>query len=424
MGVRRPLRPLDRSRFSAAGDNTVPPIPATMHPRTLLAALVVLAGCDLVPGPTIPDPIETKPPPAPPAEPAPPAKPAPAAESLTGLGNPFADVYSSRFVPSKANIKDLAIVDGRIYLGHGSTNSHTYVRPVFYDLAAERWGNDDAKIRQEATLGLQVGPSGRLYATSDDAQGVNAVLMIRREHDGSWTQRVVDDSENHSRDTYEWVDPRTGETLVFVQNSAPYFPDVSVSYDGGESFTRYGYDRSKGKVPSLDWYKFFEFKGELYAAGLPNRSAFRGTAPPKRPYLVKYTGDRDKPFKVVTYDRDDVLPGDGTDIRVTEQIAGRIVVASLDFYSGNALKKNRMVKLDVPGRAMDLLRIGNEVYLLGADYSDKTSALYVTRDGRSVEEVATFDHVFTAMEHDGDAFYFSKSGGSEEHSLWRYVRGR
>ena len=392
-----------------------------MHPRTLLAALVVLAGCDLVPGPSIPDPIETKPPPARPTKPAP--APTSQAESLTGLGNPFADVYSSRFLNSKANIKDLAIVDGRIYLGHGSTRSHTYVRPVFYDLAAERWGNDDAKIKQEATLGLQVGPSGRLYATSDDAQGINAVLMIRREHDGSWTQRVVDNSENHSRDTYEWVDPGTGETLVFIQNSAPYFPDVSLSYDGGETFTRYGYKKGDN-IPSLDWYKFFEFKGELYAAGLPNRPVFRGPAPPKRPYLVRYTGDRDRPFEVVTYDRDDVLPGEGTDIRGTEQIAGRIVLASLDFYSGDALSRDRMVKLDVPGRAMDLLRIGNEVYLLGADYSAKTSALYVTRDGRSVKEVATFDHVFTAMEHDGDAFYFSKSGGSEEHSLWRYVRGR
>lgn len=388
-----------------------------MHPRTLLIALFVLAGCDLVPGPAIPAPVEPDP------DPAPPAQTGPKTESLIGLGNPFADVYPSRFLASKANIKDLAIVDGRVYLGHGSTRSHTYVRPIYYDVAAGRWGHDDARIRQEATLGLQVGPSGRLYATSDDAQGIDAVLMIRREHDGSWTQRVVDDSENHSRDTYEWVDPNTGETLVFIQNSAPYFPDVSLSYDGGETFTRYGYERGDN-VRSLDWYKFFEFRGRLYAAGLPNRSSPNASTSSKRPYLVRYTGDRDEPFEVITYDRDDVLPGDGTDIRVTEQIAGRIVLASLDFYSGDALRRDRMVKLDVPGRAMDLLRVGNEVYLLGTDYSSETSALYVTRDGRRVEEVATFDHKFTAMEYDGEAFYFSKSGDDEEHSLWRYVRGR
>lgn len=392
----------------------------------LLAGSLFLSGCDLVPGPpvTVPDfPSKTLPVPAPPPPAPRPPSPAPPSASLTGLGNPFADVYPASFVNSKGRIEDLAVVDGRIYLGHGSTASHTPVRPIYYDVAAGRWGSDDARIAQEATLGLQVGPSGRLYATSDDAQGRNAVLMIRRERDGSWTQRAVDDRENHSRDTYEWVDPQTGETLVFVQNAAPHFPDVSVSYDGGESFVRYGYERAPGNVRSLDWYKFFEFKGDLYAASLPTLHIPGRPAPDPKPYLVRYTRDREHPFEVVTYSRGDVFPGDGTEIKATMEINGRIVMASSEFYAGDALDRDRIMQLDVPDRAMDIIRVGGEVYLLSLDRRTGTSALYSTRDGRTVTEFASFDRPFVAVEHTGGAFYLAESGGSVENSLWRYVPG-
>ena len=391
-----------------------------MLARSLVVALVVLAGCDLVPGPVLPNPIT-------PAQPGPnPTKPLPTpnAPGLTGLGNPFADVYSPDGASKKALIQDLAVVDGRVYLGHGSTRSLSVTHPIYYDVRAGRWGSDDVTIHQEATFGLQVGPSGRLYASSDDAQGIDAVLMIRRERDGTWTERIADTPENHSRDTYEWKDPRTGETLVFIQNSAPYFPDVSVSYDDGATFVRYGYKKPSPNVPSLNWYKFFEFKGDLYAASRSSEPIAGRPAPTRRPYLVRYTRNRDRPFEVVSFDRPNVFPGAGSQIEAAVEIGGRLIAASSSFYSGDALTARRMRALPVPGRAVDLVRVGGAVYLLGTDYGAGTSSLYVTRNGVSVKRVATFDHAFDAVEYASGAFYLAESGASSAHSLWRFVPRR
>ena len=388
-----------------------------MLTRAVVVALLVFSGCDLVPGPALPNPLA-------PGRPAPTPSPVPEAAGLTGLGNPFVDVYSADGAREKGLIQDLAVVDGRVYLGHGSTTSLAVTRPIYYDVGAGRWGADDVEIRQEAIFGLQVGPSGRLYASSDDPYGIDAVVMIRRELDGTWTERVADRPENHSRDTYEWTDPETGETLVFIQNSAPYFPDVSVSYDGGATFVRYGYERPSPDVPSLDWYKFFEFDGDLYAASLSSRPVAGRPAPVRRPYLIRYTRDRDRPFEVVTFDRDDVFPGDGSQVETAVEVGGRLVVASFEFYSTDALTVDRMQTLPVPGRAVDILRVGEDVYLLGTDYAARTSALYVTRDGVSVEPVATFDHPFSAVEYAAGAFYFAESGASATNSLWRFVPQR
>ena len=382
-----------------------------MRVRAFLLSVLVLSGCDLAPSvattavPNRPVPADPTPPPSPP--------------SLTGLGNPFADVYPAEHVGGKALIKDLAVVDGRIYLGHGSTNSHVPVRPVYYDVGAGRWGADDVEIHQEATLGLQVGPSGRLYASSDDAEGIDGVLLIRRELDGTWTERVVDRPENHSRDTYEWADPQTGETLVFVQNSSLHFPDVAVSYDGGESFVNYG--REESDVPRLLWYKFFSFGGELYAASRSSAPIPGRPAPTRRPYLVRYTRDRDRPFEVVAFDRADVFSDDGSQVDHAVEFGGRVIAASASFHSGDALTRDRMTALPVPGWATDLVRVGEAVYLLAVDVEAGTSVLYVTRDGLAVEEVATFDRRFSAVEYADGAFYLAESGGGAEHSLWRFV---
>ena len=233
--------------------------------------------------------------------------------------------------------------------------------------------------------------------------------MIRRERNGTWTERVADSKEDHSRHTYEWVNPRTGKTLVFVHNGAPYFPNVSISYDGGGSFRSYGYESSpEGR--RVSWYHFFPFDGELYAATVGD------------PYLMRYTGDKDRPFEVVASDYSDVYPGSRSQVQAAAEVGGHIVIATREFYGGSELKRSRMRDLGVPGRARDLVRVGDTVYMLATD-GDDYSVLYETRDGATSQEVATFDRKFTTVEYADGAFYLGESGTSE-HSLWRYVRGR
>ena len=397
----------------------------------LLSGLILLGGCDIVPGPTVPfpkiptktgptpDPEPEPPPPAPAPPPPAPAPPPPTppstSSSLTGLGNPFADVYPAAHIVGKGDVHDLATVDGRLYLAHGSTNSNVVWRPVYYDLGSEGWASDNVQIRQEGIFEFQVGPSGRLYATADDPQGVNAVLMIRRERNGSWTERVVDTPENHSRDTYEWVDPKTGKTLVFVHNPAPHYPDVSISYDGGGSFVRYGEQSHPSGTNPIGLLKFFEFKGELYASSYKSSS---------KPYLSRYTGDSDDPFEVVSANRASVFPGGGSQIDKAATFGDHLVVASNRFYAGTALRSDRMVELNVPGRAKDMVQVGDEMYLLSANIGPGTSNLYVTRDGVTVSEVETFDRPFVAIEYVDGAFYLAESGGVAQHTLWRYTMAR
>ena len=378
--------------------------------RPFVAGLLLFVGCDLVPGPPVPLPRA-------PTE-------APPTAALVGLGNPFADVYPAEYVLSKGWVHDVAAVDGRVYLGHGSTNSHTPVRPVYYDIGAGRWGVDDVNILQEGMYDLQVGPSGRLYGSADDAHGTFDIDMIRRERDGTWTQRGVGNDGHHSRDTYEWVDPQTGETLVFVHNAAAHFPDISVSYDGGESFVAYGREDAGEVEYNMFYCKFFSFRGELYAAGLTNQGRPGGSTPPPRPYLARYTRDRDRPFEVVAGDRSEVFPAEGSQITEATELNGRLIAASNRFYSGDALTSDRMTVLPIEGRANDLLHVGGEVFLLAGDHEARTSTVYVTTDGRTVEEVATFDRLFVALEYVDGAFYFAESGGDADHTLWRYEAAR
>lgn len=339
--------------------------------------------------------------------------------SLVGLGNPFADVYPARRVGHKAIVSDLAVVDGRVYLAHGTTAGAVRTRPLYYDIAAQRWGVDEVPgggLRQEGISRLHVGPSGRLYAAALDALGVDAVLMIRRERDGTWTERVADRPENHSRDTVEWLDPETGDTLVFIQNAAPYFPDVSVSYDAGASFVRYGSEPSA--TPPLRYYQFFPFGGELYAASFRPQAVPGFPNPTPRPYLLRYTRDRRRPFEVVAATREAVFPGPGSDVRETAELAGRLVAASGRFYAGDALERGRMADLGVPGTAVDLVAADGAVYLLTR--TETGSALYVTRDARTVRLVGAFERPFVAVEAAGGAFYLAESGAGAEHTLWRY----
>ncbi|MDT0631220.1 hypothetical protein RQM47_08295 [Rubrivirga sp. S365] len=370
----------------------------------LLFALLLAGGAFVLAGP--PAALDAAPP-----------RPAP---TLTGLGNPFPDVYPRGELDGKGPVHDLAVVDGRVYLAHGSTNSGVPNRPVYYDVEVEAWGVDDAVLHQEGIYSLEVGPSGRLYASADDAIGRPAVLMIRRERDGTWTERVADPTENHSRHTFEWADPATGDTLVLVQNGAPHFPDVSVSYDGGETFVQYGYEPPAEDVNPLRRYTFFPFQGALYATSFQPRDVPGYPEQKPRPYLIRYTGDRDQPFAVVLAERDDVFPGSGSQIDAVVELGDHLVVASGRFYAGTALERGHMKELAVPERARDLVRVGGVVYLLGSDIGAGTSALYETRDGETVREVARFDRPFVAVEHADGAFYLAESGAEAENTLWRY----
>lgn len=378
-----------------------------MSMRLFLVCAILLVGCDLIPVPVF-SPVDVT---------SPPPRPAPASP-LVGLGNPFPSMYPADEVANKGPVHDLAVVDGRIYVGHGSTHSKVPNRPVYYDVAAGEWGVDPEVLHQEGVYSLELGPSGRLYGSADDAIGLPSVLMIRRELDGTWTERVADPIENHSRHTYEWEDPRTGETLVFIQNAAPHYPDVSVSYDGGETFVRYGYEAPSEDLNPLRNYTFFAFDDELYASSFRPQNIPGYPDQEPRPYLIRYTGDRDRPFELVSATRDKVFPGEGSQIDEVVQLGEHLVVASFRFYAGTALSSEQMSELPVPGRAMDLIRVGDAVYLLSME--EGMSALYVTRDGETVEEVATFDRRFTALEYVSGTFYFAESGGEAEHTLWAY----
>ena len=113
----------------------------------------------------------------------------------------------------------------------------------------------------------------------------------------------------------------------------------------------------------------------------------------------------------------------GSQVEVAVELGGTLIVASAQFHAGDALTRDRMRPLAVPGRAVDLVRVGGAVYLLGTDFDAGTSALYVTRDGREVERVADFDRPFTAVEHADGAFYLAESGAAATNSLWRFVPG-
>jgi hypothetical protein len=170
--------------------------------------------------------------------------------SIQKLGNPFSDkaVYGR-------NVWDMQLFNGRIYMGHGDTNSNVGPVPIWsYSPSSQSFTNEYTAPEE------QVGPfrimNGQLYTPGNDAREGWELGSFYRLDSNGWVQKRTIPNALHIYD----VALHNGIMFAAIgtDSTAGAVPKVMMSRDMGQTWT-------SATTEGGRCHNFFQFGGEIYA---------------------------------------------------------------------------------------------------------------------------------------------------------------
>ena len=315
-------------------------------------------------------------------------------DRFEALGDPIAGFYSNP--DSKSTLFDLQAFDGKIYVGHGSTNASLASCVIYFDPARGRFDADRnadgsyVAIAEEGLNPLRV-YDGELHVGSLDPNGGGT--HFTRKRNGRWSSTSVA-PDAHNRDLYKFG----GRYFMHHGRNTTTYPNVLISSDDGASFQA---PVQPGiSTASVGYAKFFEFQGKLYFTQLGE------------PYLSRYTGRAADPFEPVARTRAELIPGfaPGLVIESAVEVGDRLVFNSdAQLFTASSLTAGEFdpARTNLAGHVLhDLLERDGVAYALLRLGSK--AVVVSSRDGVAWEHLFWFTSAIppSKMELVGNDFYF------------------
>ena len=311
---------------------------------------------------------------------------------LENLGDPIGPLYANP--AEKGSVYDLQAFDGRVYIGHGSSNASATTRVLYYDPAAGRFDADRnpdgsyVELPEEGTDPVRV-LDGELHIGSMDPNRGGTHFMRKR--NGVWS--VADIGE----DTHNW-DLRKFRGVYFFHHGKGSYPNTHLSTDDGKTWTRV--QQTDVTTQAAGYVKYFEFGGDVYMSSLGG------------PWLSKFTGDVNRPFQPVLWNRSEVIAGSTANYVMEDAtvIGDRLVFHSSELYSASRLAPGGVERVAIPGfeqyAPYNIFREGNTLYVLLLRQGE--NVVVTTQDGVNWQTLFRFraPTPATEMELLGGDFYF------------------
>jgi hypothetical protein len=180
---------------------------------------------------------------------------------------PLEQIYGRHWQTKRISY-DIRYFEGRVYFGHGSTDSPVGTKVVYFDPESQAFAVErDARGREveipEEILDRFRVFDGALYINSRDPVR-DGTHFIRRAPDGSWTSRVVGPPA-HNYDVYR----HAGRYFISHPSHRGDFPGVLVSSDGRRFSSLDGSGHHQG--PYTPYFEFIEIGDGLYATTIGSR---------------------------------------------------------------------------------------------------------------------------------------------------------
>jgi hypothetical protein len=332
------------------------------------------------------------------------------------LGNPFLDksVYGR-------NVWDMQLFNGRIYMGHGDTNSNVGPVPIWsYNPSSQSFTNEYTAPEE------QVGPfriiNGQLYAPGNDArENWDLGSFYRLDHNG-WVQKRTIPNALHVYD----IALHNGILFAAIStdSTAKSVPKVMMSRDMGQTWTAATTEGGR-------CHNFFQLGGEIYAvtylSNLEN--------PSWNSAVLRFDGTR---FVDASFNSSKIIPDTpiGTRLRMvrSEKLGNQLlyVGAQIDnqsqwdgfaLFAASTVETTRRVALpEASAKVYDVLVRGNTAYVLASVRQAKgqhTILVYSSQDATRWTELLRFtaDTFARSFEElDGD-FYFGLGSNAAAQSL-------
>ncbi|MBQ7294194.1 MAG: hypothetical protein IJW79_10705 [Clostridia bacterium] len=316
------------------------------------------------------------------------------------LGVPYLEFYSDEQKSSRLS-DDLAVFDGRLYVGGGDYDKNTGPLPIrSYDLAKGGWTSSKELIPDEQIKRFEVLGGKLLTLGTDPKEDWNLGNYYVLEN-GIWnTLRVLPDGV-HCFDAIEF-----GEEIFFgLGVTSGKFP---VARFDGERYSAVDFLKNGEKLDTSEneivrVYNLFEHKGVLYAFLTFDVTNEKG----EKVYLMDLYAYDGKAF---SYESGS-LPAEDMREVVSEGnriflILGNTLLSSEDLLCFSALKIGDRVN------AVDVIRHNGEIYLLATRKIDKENyyaAIFKHSENDRFDIVYSFktDTEAGAFCRDGNSFYVS-----------------
>lgn len=299
---------------------------------------------------------------------------------------------------------DLQLYRGRIYIGHGSTNTKQKTHMLYFDPLRGAFdvdrdaGGKPLAFPEECMARLRVFDDELYVSSTDQLDG--GTKFFRKNRDGTWTIRTAHKQQQHSRDLFK-VGPHI---LVHFGMGNEGFPGMVYSPDDGRSWTVLS-QLSLYDGPYIGYSTFFGFKDVCYAtrpagAWVPLGGGEWGES--RQPWILAFSGDPARPFRSVCATPADFHPEilhgtppkpdparraayDGpSPAQLSGGIAvgGRLLLANqgVQLFAVESLEPMKARRLDLPG-----CPLGGEDGWRIADMLERPDAghlLLVRREGR------------------------------------------
>jgi hypothetical protein len=354
---------------------------------------------------------------------------------LVNLGQPLTTFYGSA-ASSKRGIYDMATIDGRLYLSHGTSNNATPHKMLFYSPTINgsgAWAQDlDAngqayRFNEERTEGLYVF-DGRLHMLGYDpfapnptngAVGSPQSKIYRRDDDGIWRGYDITPDAHNKQLGYN-----NGRYFVTYGVAPTPYPGIRTTTNLG---TMASVVQPAATLPSgstvSEYGAFFNVAGLTYST--TQRLASNGSESPQ-PWMIRYNATTHR-FDSVFQSASEFLGAAGTPVNnvsptvnsPTTLPSGRLVfsVGSALGYA-DAIAPNAAVIVDPAPAAFrytDIEVVPNGLLALAQSRDFASNGLtynhriYFSRDGADWAEIARFSQLNIDTKYlnylDGDLYF-------------------